>query len=146
MNRGVYIKVQNDFRIQTWMKIISMFTASNRRWHVDCLDCLNESDISSGIYHSEELIEIFKCAPDIFSARMICGGADCTFPPNIESVNDYLASGCDAIVLCVDGVHFEVLSENNVELEKLYTLFAHKNGCQIRWIDCNFDGRTDFRV
>lgn len=146
MNRGVYIKVQSEFRTQTWMEIVSIFAASNRRWRVDCLDCLNDSDISSGIYRSEDLIEIFERAPDIFAARMICGGADCTFPPDIESVNDYLASGCNAMVLCVDGVHFEVFSENNVELEELHTLFAHKNGCQISWIDCNFDGRTDFRV
>lgn len=152
MKRGLYIVALEDDHIicKVWENIIRSLSTQETHWAVDCLDCLYDTNLQSGLHTTEELLAELKDNTYIFFARMI-GYPDNQIPDEkIISINDYLNSSCQSIVICADGKYFEIFSKR---IDLLSALSSHlKEGdVEIKeWMedtpDGTWGGRTEFIV
>jgi len=146
MNSGLFVQVDRHQRISTWISIITQMSSYINKWYVDCLDCLNETKLTSTSYTPAELISILFQKPDIFSARVMGVIPGQPLMHSIHTCDDYLNSNCQCVVLCVDGIHFEIFAKNQKLLTDLYDRLNNTKVIELNWIGDDYDGRRDFEV
>lgn len=147
MNRGFYIVSLDGHQDTIWTSIIKALSHSGVYWSVDCLDCLYETALKCGHYTPDELLPALCGNVEIMSARMISIPAGQPLNRPLITSNDYLKSNCEGVVLCTDGLHFEIFFKNAMALLPLFDAFkSNDNVAEISWIDNSFGGREEFTV
>lgn len=147
MRKGLYA-VASDVNIydDILKLIISALSDENTCWHVDCLDYCAEIPDFSGKNTPDELMEVFNSNPLILFARMMATNVGEAPNRDIIVGEDYEASNCHSVVICVDAGCFEVFSKDKQKLETLYQKISKENPFKLCWTGEDYGGRTDFRV
>lgn len=144
---GLYIVAAEAQVDRVWNRVIGALSSEGISWQVDCLDCLYETNLCERLYSPMELQSALKGNIDIFSARMIAYlNVTQRNDASILTLQDYLDSGCESMVLCADKVHFEVFSKNSAMLEKAAKAIADIQINKMEWVDRNQCGRREFIV
>lgn len=146
MNRGLYVVASDDCVCSVWERIIRTLSIYGTDWVVDCLDCLYETKLKSGFHSTDMLLSEVEDNTYIFSARMIGIPIGQALDRVIISSDDYVASNCHSIILCADGVHFEVFSKYHDLLLQLSNSFTDNEVKSKVWIDDTMCGRSEFTV
>lgn len=152
MKRGLYVVALDDDQIicKVWEKIIQFLSTKETHWAVDCLDCLYDTNLKSGMHTTEELLSELKGNTYIFSARMIAYPHSQIPDEQIISINDYFNSSCQSIVICADGKYFEIFSKCIDFLSMLSSHLKDSDVEIIEWtedtLDGTWNGRTEFIV
>lgn len=147
MKNGLYIISADGCIDIVWHKIVRALSPHSVVWQVDCLDCLYETNLRQGLHYTEELLFELKDNSYIFSARMISyPEVSSTNGDTIHTINDYFGSNCESVILCTDGVYFEVFSKSYDLLLNLSKALNDDEIEEIKWWDVNLCGRSEFVV
>lgn len=146
MNRGIFVDVHRQKCNAVWLKMVNLLSTPTTKWIVDCLECHGETPLSNSTYATCDLLSILRNNPTIFFARMIGMPVEAPIEKSLETVEDYLASSCSCLILCVDGAYFEVFVKDEKTLAALFGSFESAEIEALHWIDDSFGSRTDFRV
>ena len=142
MYHGIYCVVNNRYRSSFWKMIVSFLYKSTQTWYIDCLDCLNDVEITNRAYTLRELQDLFDKEPDLFSARLLAVPINQPLNSSICTCDDYLSSNCECLILCVDGISFEIYIKDHLLLSAFYKHLLCEKNIQISLIDSSFGGRT----
>lgn len=147
MRKGLYAVLADTCAYdEIWKLIIETLSNENICWHVDCLDYWAEIPDFSGKNTTDELLGIFERNPVILFARMMAIGIGSAPDREIIVGEDYEASNCQSIALCVDAGEFEVFAKDEQMLETLYQRISKENLLKLEWVGEDYGGREDFRV
>ena len=146
MRRGLYLLAADGCQETVWRCAVRSLSARGDGWLVDCLDCLYETGLSPGMYTTDSLLAALKGSRDIFSARMICLPE--ARPPDreIKTCDDFFAGNAHGIILCADGVHFEVFSRQEERLSNLMRSLPGDSIVRAAWLEESLGGRRELVV
>ena len=121
-------------------KLLLVMDISMFDWYIDDTD-LNYFDVEcGGLYHGDEVEEVFHSCESLSFAR-IRRYAHYSNVEDVDTIDDYMSGKCNMLILFYDGGDFEIYDKNPSEIIEIYEL-CRLCGCdEVRYIDVRTEPR-----
>ncbi len=147
MKCGLYLQWWNDTGV-IWQRCLHLLSGADPAWRLSCVWYRDDAySPQEGMYPDAESLLTAIRGGDLmyFGVAASCPAGKTPDRP-IEFWEDFVASNCQSILVCVDGGYFEVYTKDAETLDQLMA-FAQEIGAQgIEWIDDQQIDRTTFYV
>ncbi len=148
MKCGLYLECWNGGTGVVWQRCLRLLSGANPAWRLSCVGYRDDAYCpQEGMYPDVESLLAAIRGGDLmeFGVAASCPTGE-TLDRPIEVWEDFVASNCRSILVCVDGGYFEVYTRDAETLNQLMA-FAQEIGAQgIKWIDDQQIDRTSFNV